>query len=213
MKIIQVLKKRNQKKRIKKYSKISKELQDSNFTIISSMCIGGIIYHDLGMEFSTPTINLRFTNNSFYDFCYNIDKYVASPLIDTSNAKYGISGRIDVDNLPSVYLSFPHDNDFKKVNDDWNRRKVRINYNNIHIIAVSNNVSEEEKQAFERIPYKNKILLYGHISSSPTKDMLFNSFLKKEKDTTKRSIAGFKGLFTTKRNFDSFDWVSFLKQK
>lgn len=33
-------------------------LQNHDFEIISSNCIGGILYHDVGEQFRTPTINL-----------------------------------------------------------------------------------------------------------------------------------------------------------
>lgn len=49
---------------IKKYSRIHKDnmdrkrLIDSDFTIFASNCIGGIIYHNLGLKFLSPTVNL-----------------------------------------------------------------------------------------------------------------------------------------------------------
>lgn len=45
-----------------------KRLKNDNFTIISSNCIGGLIYHRLGKEFNSPTINLRFYQNEFIKF-------------------------------------------------------------------------------------------------------------------------------------------------
>ena len=38
---------------------------DSEFTIISSNCIGGVIYSDLHRKFLSPTINLFFSAKDF----------------------------------------------------------------------------------------------------------------------------------------------------
>ena len=34
------------------------KLKTRKFTIISSNCVGGCLYHDLGLQFTSPTINL-----------------------------------------------------------------------------------------------------------------------------------------------------------
>lgn len=46
---------------------MKKKLRNDNFVILSSNCIGGCLLHDLGLEFTTPTINLTITN--FVEFC------------------------------------------------------------------------------------------------------------------------------------------------
>ena len=38
-----------------------RRLKNTDFTIISSNCVGTIIYHDMGLPFLTPTINLTDT--------------------------------------------------------------------------------------------------------------------------------------------------------
>ena len=44
---------------------------DSEFTIISSNCIGGVIYSDLHRKFLSPTINLFFSAKDFLKFVFN----------------------------------------------------------------------------------------------------------------------------------------------
>lgn len=38
-------------------------LKNRDITIISANCVGGVIYHDLGLAFNSPTINLFFNVN------------------------------------------------------------------------------------------------------------------------------------------------------
>ena len=43
-------------------------LKNKDFTIISHNCVGGVIYHDLGLKFNTPTINLFFMAKDFIKY-------------------------------------------------------------------------------------------------------------------------------------------------
>lgn len=48
--------------------RLRKELQNHDFTIICNNCTGGIISHDLGCEFKSPTVNLFFMETTFSAF-------------------------------------------------------------------------------------------------------------------------------------------------
>lgn len=53
-----------------------RRLKNDNFSIISSNCIGGFIYHRLGKQFLSPTINLYFNQKEFLKFVKNLDYYL-----------------------------------------------------------------------------------------------------------------------------------------
>lgn len=42
-----------------------KRLKNTNVTLITSNCAGGIIYHWLGLKFNSPFINLWLTNDDY----------------------------------------------------------------------------------------------------------------------------------------------------
>lgn len=46
-----------------------------NPTIISQNCIGGVIYSDLGLKFSSPTINMFIEDNDFVKLAENPRQY------------------------------------------------------------------------------------------------------------------------------------------
>lgn len=206
------IKRASQEKRIKKCKPVADSLMGKKFSIIASSCLSGIIYHDLQKQFLTPTINLNFRNKDFYYFAANLEKYIDADLeefiIPNSTYPHAV---IKVEGLPDVVMNFPHDKDFGIVKENWNRRKVRINFEYIRVMAVQQIIDQQVVDLFEKIPYK-KVLFYGINNGAVlTKDCAFNDFLKRETQTTTRSIAGFAGL-STKRNFDSFDWATFLKE-
>ena len=206
------IKKKNQKNRIKKCHEIAISLKQTDFSIIASSCLSGIIYHDLERQFLTPTININFRNNDFYYFASHLKEYIASNMeefvIQGSTFPHGI---LKVSGLPDVVINFPHDSSFIEAKKSWDRRKQRINYNYIRVMAVQKDISQETIDLFSNIPYK-KVLFYGiNHGGRLTCECVHNDFLEKETQTTTRSIAGFSGL-TSKRNFDSFNWAKFIKE-
>lgn len=44
--------------------------------MLTSNCIGGLIYHELGKSFLSPTINLRMNSPDFIKFVTNIHEYL-----------------------------------------------------------------------------------------------------------------------------------------
>ena len=50
-------------------------LNNRSVSIISNNCIAGIIYHDCGLQFLSPTINLWFSHEDFFRFSANLKAY------------------------------------------------------------------------------------------------------------------------------------------
>lgn len=56
-------------------------LRNTDFTIISSNCIGGVIYHDLGLRFQTPTVNLTIGMPDMVKLAGNLKWYMNQELV------------------------------------------------------------------------------------------------------------------------------------
>ena len=57
------------------------KLHNKDFSLITPNCIGGIIYHRLGVEFKSPTINLLFPDKKQYlRFVLNLPQYLSKDL-------------------------------------------------------------------------------------------------------------------------------------
>lgn len=52
-----------------------KRLKNKEISIISTNCIGGVLSHDLGLQFKSPTVNLFFRAEDFIKFCENLEYY------------------------------------------------------------------------------------------------------------------------------------------
>ena len=52
-----------------------RNLLNRNFSLISANCTGGIISHDLGLQFLSPTVNLFMNGKDFVKFCSDLKHY------------------------------------------------------------------------------------------------------------------------------------------
>lgn len=152
----------------KKYSsffekKLKKRFNGSNPTIFCNTCIGGYIYHRLGLEFTSPTINLWFSSDDMVRFLASPNSYFSADLkcIGTENGH-------PVCELNDIVLHFNHYDSFASAKDDWERRKQRVNLNNCYAIIVdmSNTLNEKDKRLESlSTKYKNIVVLNTKINS------------------------------------------------
>lgn len=141
MKLLSEEQKKYIKARYYKYTgKIkNKKLKTTNFTIISNNCFGGIFYRNNALEYLTPTCGLAIMADEYIKFIYNLDYYLSIDDIKEvkiEDSKYsdhllktqysGVIGKID--DLEIMFLHYATIDDAR---EKWNRRKRRINKENI----------------------------------------------------------------------------------
>ena len=62
-------------------AQMRERLENENFSIISSNCIGGILCHDLNVPYNSPTVNMFFVAADFVKFCSRIPHYTTRMII------------------------------------------------------------------------------------------------------------------------------------
>ena len=72
----------------KKRQKNSRKYGKTHRTLLANDCTGGVILHDLGMEFDTPTINLWMGGHDFIKYVSHLREYNLSPLVNYDEKKY-----------------------------------------------------------------------------------------------------------------------------
>lgn len=152
----------------------AKKLYDvQNISYISQNCIGGVIYHDMGQKFLTPTINLYFMANDFIKFVENLNYYMNLDLVmeEGTEVVTGILG--------DIRLYFLHYHTNEEAFEKWNERKTRINYEKIFVIQTDRDgFGEEEFKRFKALKYP-KALITGN---EKWKDEDFVIYLPQYKD-------------------------------
>ena len=176
-------------------------------TILSMNCTGGIISHDLGLQFLSPTVNLFMRADAFIKFCENLEYYLSIDEFKPCTDKNIIGERTyPIGYLDDLLVFFVHYNSLEQAQQKWNERKKRVNFDNIVILnADREGCTDEIKDRFEKLPYRK--VLFTHLPDETHKSCYYISGYEDEPCvgivTAPRGIKGY-------RPVDEFDYVGLL---
>ena len=181
------------------------QLKRTDFTIIASNCNGTIIYHDMGLPFLSPTINLTISAPDFVKLAEDLPYYMAQPLVPMDSTE-DISFPKGL--LGDILINFVHYSTFEEAEAAWERRKARINWENLFFIASEKNgCTYDIIRRFDNLSYPHKVIFtykdYPEFSSSfrlPGFEGLGHL----------GTTTGFQPGSLLRRYLDSFDYISFL---
>lgn len=139
----------------KGYEKIMRwRLKNYEFSIICSNCAGGVISHRLGEKFRSPTVNLWLHQRDFLKMATNLKEYMSYEL-EFISSKYDYP----VARLKDITIYFNHSISPEEAAADWNRRKSRINYDNLFLLMYDREgLSLEELRKIEDISCRGKVV-------------------------------------------------------
>ncbi len=134
-------------------------------TILSCNCLGGVLYHDLGLQFTSPTINLYMNNPDFIRFLENLEHYLTLPIIPYNGQ---IERNYPIGQLGDLTLFLVHYPTVEEANDKWQQRKARMDRENIFILATDRDgFTPELLQRFNNLPYPHKKLFTHQYINNP----------------------------------------------
>ncbi len=145
-----------------------KRIKRRDFSIISNNCWAGRVYQYLDMPYLSPTVGLYFFAKDYLKFIENIEYYLGLELqfISAEESKYAsiIKARkqedVPIGLLDDVEMVFLHYSSKEEAKEKWDRRKARVNFDNlIFKFSKMNLCTEEDMKRFDENPAKHKILL------------------------------------------------------
>ena len=144
-----------------------KRINNTDFTIISNNCWGGLCYEYFGLPKNSPTIGAYFFSKDYVKFVSNLNYYLNMqieiiPASMSKNADVLIERNqkdIPVGVLDDVEIIFLHYRDPKTAKEKWIRRCQRVNYNNL-IFKFSNmgKCSREDIKQFMSLKADKKFM-------------------------------------------------------
>lgn len=134
------------------YLKISKDPP----SILANNCWGGLTYHSLCMKFASPFINMFLKDEDYIKFLQNPQYYIEQPLglkEERYNEILGINYPVCI--CGDISLFFNHYETFALANECWEKRKKRINWNNVFVMMFTErrDIAEE----FCALSYPKKV--------------------------------------------------------
>lgn len=147
-------------------NKYRAQLENADFSLLCNNCLGGILYHDLGLEFKSPTINMYFKADDYIEFLENLDFYLSCDIKGGGEIPHE-GGYIGVLN-GKVKLYGIHYKSQDELIDKWNSRRTRVNKDNLFVIgSYRDDCNDELARRFCELPYPNKVF-FSH------KDLLYS---------------------------------------
>ena len=179
------------------------KLKNRNPSIISNNCVGGVISHDLGQQFCSPTVNLYFRAEEYIRFLRNLKYYLSLDVVELqSDLPYPV-GIID-----DVRIFFMHYSDFEQARQKWNERKKRVDFSNLYVMMTEKEeCTQDVMEQFDSLEYRKKVL-FTHLPHSELKCAHYISGFENENEMG--ILTDQKDSFWQRRYIDDYDYVSFL---
>lgn len=184
-----------------------KALHNEDFSILCNNCVGGVILHELGQRFNSPTINLFIKPGDYLKFLSDLDYYLVQPVIEIPTDR-----QYPVGKLGDITIYFMHYTSFNEAEKKWKERIARIKKNNLYVLMVEQSgCTYEMVKQFQNLPYSHKAILVS--KPMPEIECAYYIAECKAKSGGLIDICRYQSKFTGKRWLDKFDYVRFLNSE
>lgn len=130
-----------------------------NPTIVSNNCWGGGIYEDLNIPYMSPTVGLFFYAPCYIKFVSNLKYYLNKELYFTKDSKYNVVCDYPIGIIDDIEIHFLHYKSEEEAYEKWNRRKQRVDYDNLYIKFCDNDLCTiDHVEMFSKLPFKKKVM-------------------------------------------------------
>lgn len=183
-----------------------KRLINKEFSLISSNCTGGLILHDLNLKFLSPTINLFFFAEDFIKFVEKLEYYIKQEIVFADEKDYDYP----IGFLDDVKIHFMHYENKEEAKTTWEKRRSRINYDNLFIMMTDRDgCTENIIDRFNKLPYKNKVIFTNKKYEQYPAAFHIKGF---ENDSNVGQLNEFSNSFG-KKYYDQFDYVKWFNNE
>lgn len=184
-----------------------KRLKNTDISIIASNCNGGIISHDLGLQFKSPFVNLWMKPGDYIKLISNLEEYLRSDLNFISEE--GISYPVAM--LNDIKIYFQHFKTKEEAESCWKRRRKRINYDNIAVFFTDRDgCTYQMLQEFDKLPYERKVA-FTHINYPELQSTYYFECFANEDEVG--VLSEYENERLQIRYLDQYDYVSLLNKK
>lgn len=182
-------------------------LKNRKPTIIASNCIGTFIYYDMKIKYLSPTINLSFDMNDYVRFLENLEWYLKQPVVPYEDDRFDYPCGM----IGDVEIRFNHYKTIEEAISKWERRKRRIDWDNLFIMAIDGDeCTYDSIKRFDALPFENKVIF----THKPYPEFKSAYYLKGFEDLKEvYRPTDFKNQFFIRRYMDQFDYISFLNRE
>lgn len=171
----------------------------------------GVISHEFGLRFNSPTVNFWFKPNEFIKFLSRLEYYLFDCNIQMdvqSSAERGYPvGRLD-----DIRVYFTHYEFFELEKKKWDERLTRLNMDSIYVVMVQKDgCTEQDISSFDKLKFRHKVIFT--VKKYPQYRSAYYIPRSEEDIRNVKNLCDYQNKFTGKRWLDEFDWISFLNER
>lgn len=115
-------------------------LHSKEFSIVSDNCWGGFVYQHFGLKYRSPFVGLFIFSDDYIKLISKLEFYMSKNLVFIEHSESIYAKEIKdtivyypIARLVDIEIHFLHYKDNYEAETKWNKRKLRINYDNIII--------------------------------------------------------------------------------
>lgn len=141
-------------------------VKNKDFCIFSNDCWGGQLYRRMKIPYNTPFVGVGLMAPCYMKILRNPKKYFDAEMEFVKVSDYPLMneelarrGGYPVGKILDIELHFMHSKSEEECREGWNRRKLRINWDNILVKFTMDKdyATEEYLKEFESLPYSKKV--------------------------------------------------------
>lgn len=184
-------------------------LKNRDFTVLSHNCNGGVVLHDLGQQFRSPTVNLFMKADDYIKFLERLEHYLGCSEMSEVHEE-GVEYPICL--LDDIRLYCVHYKSFEEARDKWFQRCKRVNLQNLYVMfSQRDGCTKEHIRRFSELPYKHKVVFTAE--PMPEFDCAFWDPCFPVADGWVGTLTDYPSRWSGRRYIDAFDYVSFFNER
>lgn len=184
-----------------------------NITLFTPDCLGGILFHDLDIQFQSPTVNLMMTQSDFLSFVLNWEAYTSNGRLDFFKHKeYScpcafLNAGME---LPIIKIHFTHYEDEQIAKEKWFARIKRIQSDNIFVVIEERDgITKTEIEELGRLKVRGIVAF----TCNEYSDIPYSVFIPKYKNEAEVGNILKRNYLTDGREYEEyFDFVEWFNQ-
>lgn len=189
--------------------RMRKALKNDNITFFTPNCIGGILFHDLGLRFCSPTVNLMMRSNDFVAFVNNLDAYLNGEFTEFKHEEYTCPcAHLSAKGCRDIDIHFTHYKTFNEAVEKWNERAKRIDKDNTFIFVTERDgLTKEEIESLKNLDVKGIVAF----TANDYPEIPYGVFIKKYAQSGEVGNILKKNYLTDAREYEKyFDFVKWF---
>lgn len=183
-----------------------KNIKNTTVSFLCPNCLGGILFHDLGLQFKSPTVNLMMFQKDFLKFVLDMDRYLNTDFIFFKHKDYDFPCA----KLDDITVHFTHYISEEEAIKKWKDRASRINKDNIFVfLAEGDGLTKEDILSLRTLNAKG-ILVF---TANDYPDIEYALQIKKYKKNGAVGNILKKSFVSGKREYEKhFDFVKWFNE-